>query len=407
MKMAFKLKSSQFAYVITAYVTLFCLGLLDNARGPFFADIMRDLQLNNWQGSLFYAVSSMLAYFTGVRVAHWAHRFGTINVLRMGQVSMGFGFAAIATAHSLPTLLIFCAAFGSGFGLINVAQNFLILESASGALRRRLFSGLHGMYAFASLIAPLICAELFRGGRDWRFGFIAFASTLIIAFGLSFIAKNHKLPKQISPEVSTDILTDISTRSELEPSMLKKYFWLLILISFYTLAEIALTTRLSLFLRIEKGFAPADAANWLAYFFVAMLFGRVVFLIFHFHWRTNQIILVSLVLSLILFSLGLKFHVGFLLLCGVTLGPIFGLCLDHIAELHPNAAHEAVSYMIAKSGLFIVTMHLLTGVLSDAIGIGKALALGPLYLLIASVALLKVNRAHRATARKPSLAVKN
>src|SRR6185437_9510904 len=132
------------------------------------------------------------AYFTGDRVARWSKRWGTVAVVRGGQILMAAGFAAIALAQNLWSLLAFCAAFGFGFGILNVAQNLLILEGSSGPWRRRFFSGLHGMYAFASLLAPLICAAIFRMHRDWRFGFVVFAALVSISVITSFFAPNEK-----------------------------------------------------------------------------------------------------------------------------------------------------------------------------------------------------------------------
>jgi MFS transporter, FHS family, glucose/mannose:H+ symporter len=376
----------------TAYATLFCLGLLDNARGPFFADIMRDLHLTNFQGSLFYATASFMAYFTGDRVAQWSKRWGTLVVVRSGQILMAVGFAAIALAQNLPTLLIFCAAFGFGFGILNVAQNLLVLEGALGPWRRRFFSGLHGMYAFASLLAPLICAAIFRSGRDWRFGFVIFAGLVSISIIVSLFAKNHRHVEVVAPVAH-------------DGSLWNKYFWLVILISFYSLSELALTTRLSLYLIRERGFTAENAANWLAYFFIGMLSGRVILLVKHIHWPTRHIVSVCLFLTSLSFALGLIVNPIFLVVCGVFIGPIFGLCLDYIAEIFKDSEREAVSYCIAKSCLFIVTMHMVTGLLSDVIGLQKALGFTPIYLLIALFALYKTSHSLAGVKNKSDVKV--
>lgn len=382
-------KLTNWPLLITAYATLFCLGLLDNARAPFFSDIMRDLHLNNFQGSLFYATASLMAYFTGDRVARWSARWGTLAVVRGGQILMAVGFATITLAHNLYTLLIFCALFGLGFGVLNVAQNLLILEGASGPWRRRFFSGLHGMYAFASLLAPLICAKIFREQKDWRFGFIVFACLVSISLITSFSAKNHK---HLEPE----------TKLLQQRSLWNKYVWLIVLISFYCTAEVALTTRLSLYLIRECGFTPENAANWLAFFYIGMFASRMLFLFKHFQWPTRQIISFCLLLTAITFGLGLAINPIFLVASGFTMGPTFGLLMNYLAEVFPNNEREAVSYCIAKSCLFIVTMHVVTGLLSDVIGLQKALAFGPLSLLIALFALHKT-AANKLTATQATV----
>jgi fucose permease len=383
-----KLKPTNWLYVFIAYLTLFCLGLLDNARGPFYADILHDLQLNNWQGSMFYATASFMAYVTGDRVAHWSRRFGTLNVLRLGQILMVIGFAAIPLAHQLMPLLMYCAIFGLGFGVLNVAQNLLILEASFGALQRRLFSGLHGMYAFSSLVAPLICAHFFRAGQSWRSAFLLFAALASVAFFVSLVARNHKLPKKIESEATQG---EVESSAE-ESRLFQKYFWAVMMVSFYVISEVALSTRFSLYLRSEKGYSAELAATYLAGFFVSMFVGRLVFFLFQFHWRTGSIIFTSLVLSMILFSMGLVVHPVFLILCGLSMAPVFGLSLAYLAEIYPHSAHQVVSYTIAKSCLLIVAAHIFTGLFSDLFGVGRALAMAPIYILVSLLSFQRLSR---------------
>ena len=78
--------------IISAYLTLFALGLLDNARGPYFPDIIRDLNLNDTQASLFFATVSTVAFFSGRVVPQLVNKLGLMNVIRIGVVLMGAGF---------------------------------------------------------------------------------------------------------------------------------------------------------------------------------------------------------------------------------------------------------------------------------------------------------------------------
>jgi hypothetical protein len=47
------------------------LGLIDNARGPFFPEILKDLELNGTYGSTFFATTSLLAFVGSLS----SHRF--------------------------------------------------------------------------------------------------------------------------------------------------------------------------------------------------------------------------------------------------------------------------------------------------------------------------------------------
>ena len=46
-------EKNNWSYIIIAYASLFVLGLLDNARGPYFPDILEDLELTDSQSGLF------------------------------------------------------------------------------------------------------------------------------------------------------------------------------------------------------------------------------------------------------------------------------------------------------------------------------------------------------------------
>src|SRR6185312_6119329 len=170
--------------VATAYMTMFCLGTLDNIRGPFFPDVTNNLHLTNFQAAFFYAVVSAMAGVAGSVVARSAQRFGDLVVLRAGQLLMAGGFAVLAFVHTFWQMIAACTVFGLGFGVLNVAQNLLVLDATPSTTsldsRRRLLSGLHATYAFSSVLAPLLAARIFHIGGSWREGFLlcaAFVST--------------------------------------------------------------------------------------------------------------------------------------------------------------------------------------------------------------------------------------
>lgn len=353
-------------------MTLFSLGLLDNVRGPYFADIISDLNLSNTQGSLFFAVVSGMAFVAAQVVPFMASRFSLLNVIRMALVTMGVGFYFIAYAHSLSVLLLFCVIFGLGFGVLNVAQNLLILEGSSLYLRRRLFSGLHGMYAFSSLIAPLIAAQLFQLQINWRVAFMGFASIVIVSLIVSFFARSEK-----------SILRPHAPVRNLQRVKFKSYSSIGGVLSLYVLAELVLSTRLSLYVRQTYMYSPAQAANLLALFFLFLLVGRFIFLFIPFKSSNLVIIERCLVCTFVAYILGLWVHPWLFALAGFTMAPIFGLSIDLVAEMFPEHSSQAVSNVIGLSCIYIVSMHIVMGLLSDWIGITQAMSIGLVFIFSA------------------------
>lgn len=364
------IRATNWVLIFIAYFTLFALGLLDNARGPYFLDITTDLALSGTRASLFFAVTSTVAFFSGRAVPDIIRRWGLLNTIRLGQILMGLGFASISLAQNLTTLMLTCALFGYGFGLINVAQNLLIFDATYGDMRRRLLSGLHGMYAFSSLVSPLVAAQLFEAKIGWRQAFVGFASVGFLSFASTFFAKAQSHSQR-----------DNMPKQERNPNR-RAYFIIGSMMSFYITAELVISTRLSLYLRTVFNYSPSAAANFLAVFFLMLLLGRLFFMLVPVKLTSLKIIEFSLIFTFFSFALGLWYHPFFLTICGLTMAPVFGVCIDFIAEHFHHYTADAVASSLALSCVYIVSMHFIMGLITDWLGIRLAMFVGLGSLLV-------------------------
>jgi len=369
------LKNINWPLIVSAYLTLFALGLLDNARGPFFPDITAALKISDTQASFFFVTVSLTAFFSGRVVPTLVNRFGLMNVIRAGLVLMGLGFVAVSRASDFISMIVTCFIFGYGFGLLNVAQNLMIIRGASDVgWRRRLLSGLHGMYAFSSILAPLGAAYFFNNQISWRWAFVFFAAFSLISLASTFFVKN---------------LRSVTGDEQHKRHPTPKVYWLVASqLSFYILAEILLTTRLSLYVRRTFDYQPEDAAMMLSVFFVLLLFGRLVFLFLPIRAATPFVIKWSLVLSFVFNVLGLALNPWLLVICGLTMAPVFALSLDYLAEIFPSYSADAIASCLAISCIYIVSMHFGMGLLTDKIGIQNAMWAGPVFTLVSFVLLV-------------------
>jgi FHS family glucose/mannose:H+ symporter-like MFS transporter len=376
--------------ILLAYLSLFSLGLLDNARSPYFADILTDLQLSNTEGSLFFATVSSMAFFTAWAVPRLVEKFSLIMVVRFALLSMGIGFALVSRAQSLLSLIFMSVIFGLGFGILNVAQNLLILEGASSHMRRRLFSGLHGMYAFSSWLAPLIAAQLFRLQVSWREAFLGYSSVVVLALLSSFWASS-KSGSDAQSKANSESLAPSSSKKKLK---LNSYGLIGSIISFYVVAELIIATRLPLYMRTVYEYTPEQAANLLAGFFLLLLIGRFLFLFIPFRSSNLKIIEISLWLTLFSFLMGLLVHPWLFVLAGLTMAPVFGLSIDTVAEMFPEFSTQAVSSVIGLTCVYIVSMHILIGMLTDWLGIAIAMYSG-VFCVVIAIGLLQLLRRPR------------
>lgn len=380
-------KAANWPLIAVAYITLFSLGLLDNSRAPFFPDITVDLRLSDTLASLFFAVASTVAYFSGRVVPDLTHRMGLMNVVRLGQILMAVGFASISFSQGLISLVLTCAVFGYGFGLLNVAQNLMIVDGAQGRIRRRLFSGLHAMYAFSSLIAPLVAAQLYRFNIRWQQAYLGLSVVALIGFVASFFAQAKDAQRSEPREV-------------LRAPHRGSYFVVGSMVSFYILAEIGLSSRLTLYLRRVFDYSPDAASVFLALFFVFLFFGRMIFLIVPFKASNLKIIEWSLISSFFAYALGLWAHPGFLILCGLTMSPVFALSMELITEKYPSYSTDAIATCLAISCVYIVTMHFVLGMATDLLGIRVAMTSVLAFLFVSWVLLKWMERADNLNVKK-------
>ncbi|MEK6556297.1 MAG: MFS transporter [Bdellovibrionota bacterium] len=355
-------------YIIFGYLSLFTLGLLDNARGPYFPDIASSLDLSDTKASFLFVTTSFVSFLMGRTVPSLMKKLSLLNLLRIGHFSMAAGILSMAWITNLTTLIVAAAVFGIGFGTVNVAQNVLIFDGATASTKRQLLSGLHSFYALASLFSPLIISLLASEGLDWRRGLIFFSAVPLLAFVYSFFCQEQEH-------------TSGRQRGDLPAQFRKDVLAFGLGLGFYVLAEVLLCTRMVLFLEREHGLAIQVSAIYLSLFFVFMFVGRLLFTLVKFKNLTNRdIIRVSLALSTVCFVLGLIISPLFLALSGLFMGPIFGVSIDYSSQIFSYAATQALSSVLALQALAIVCMHFFVGFITEHFGIKNAMLLGPLFM---------------------------
>lgn len=371
--------------IAVGYMSLLVLGFLDSVRGPFYPDIIIDLKLSDTLGSLFFVLVSVMTIFSGQVTPEFVRRFGLQNAVRAGHSFLIAGALGISVAPNFPLLAVACVTFGIGFGFINVGQNLLIIEGAKPHRQRQLLSGLHSIYAIASLLAPVCVSFLKLAGADWRRGFLLFTLLPIGGFLFTFLSKSEKPAANPTEPVfkSADERSFVKGLSEW-----KGFFVYATQISLYIAAELALSTRLVLLMRRQYGMSDVTAPQYLTGFFALLLMGRLIFTFFSFSKFSNhRIISACLASSALFFTFGLISSPYWLLLCGLSMAPVFGLSMDYLTEVFPKKSEAAIASTLAISGIYIITMHFVIGVLTEHFGIGKALFLAPAFLAISFVML--------------------
>ena len=359
--------------LILSYLSLLLLGLTDNMRGPLFPEILKEFSLSDTMGSLYFSLSSLFGFLGGLASPWWSRRWGTVAALRLAIILCGLSQLGFSFAPSFFWLIISVLFFGFSLGLMGVIQNTLVVTLSPFHLRNRLISGLHSMYALASLLAPLVVSQLSRVFAEhniWRFSFkwgAGLAGLVLLASWGSFPVEERKPAR--------------SERPDPRQGVLRQYYFAVIMAS-YVLAEILMSSRLALYMRREYQTDLTTSSYYMAGFFVALLSGRVFFALWAPRIALKKQLMLSLALSTLSQIAGLWIHPFWFVISGLFMAPFYPLMMVEIGLVFHEVLHQAVANAVAFSSLFVVGMHVAVGSLADQFGIKVAFALGPLFCMI-------------------------
>lgn len=380
--------------VLFAYASLFALGFLDNARGPFFPLVLQDLHLTDTSGSWLFSVTSLLSFMASYSCRWLIPLAGSMRVLRGSLFFMGLGFVGLGLGGNYISVLVASGVLGIGQGIGSVAQHVLIQESSPESHWRRLFSGLHSNYGMASFLAPLIFSYAIGLKYPWTTIVLLFSGIpfVILIFSLFHFSRGRGLqnsPIRSSPDKGikgTEQESSSEGKGESKSSVgfqRSLCLWMAMILATYLVGELSLTTRMVLYLKRVTQWSDASSANALTCFFLLMFLSRLVFFVGPGPLKSSSrhVLLYCLIFSTLFYGLGLSYHPVFLILCGLSLGPFFPVFIETIAQVFGKQASRAFSVAISFGTLMTVIMHYGLGRLSDEMGIQVALWLGPVALL--------------------------
>lgn len=358
--------------VVVAWMSLFALGLVDNARGPVFPDVLREFDLSDTAGSLFFLTASLASVIHNAAFYRFLSVTDPKRLVGIYTLVMAAGALLISHATEYRWTLLACAILGVGFGGLGVGQNAAVQE-APPEHRQRALGLLHTMYGVSSFAAPLFISQLAPFG--WRLA-LALLSLPSVFVGLLIVfesawgkikARRSKRSKRVVLEEFTLAPADIPP---LAP-------WLgAVLVALLVVAEISVSSRLTLLARREWGFSAESAGQWLAIYFVAMTASRISIGIFKFPISSRTLLYVSLFLGIPFLLLGFmplgfpkEIRMMFLAGFGFPIAMGYPLAMTRLAEIF-GAQKQAVTSkcLLLQSGAAML-MHFSLGWGADSRGL--------------------------------------
>ncbi len=307
-------------------------------------------------------------------------QFSRLQVLRISILALLGAQVLLASAVYFPIFLAASAIFGCSLGVMGVIQNMLVVQELEpGPQKNKILSGLHSMYAGASILSPLIVnaiAWLLPSENLWRtcFYLTAFLSAAVLAS--SFIGPEI-------PDVAVKVPIDFQASAQR-----KQQIYFAFTLAFYVVCEILVSSRMALYMRREFAATLAESSWYTAGFFVCLFAGRLLFTFWSPRLDLKKQLYTSLFLSFSLLSLGISFHPLALVLSGLTMAPFYPLMMSLVGHLFPHSIGKALSWCVGISSALIVIMHFAVGFLTDALDIRYGFVVGPLCCLLSGVLLI-------------------
>ena len=362
--------------VSVACLSLFALGWMDNARGPFFLILLEKTRISSSEGSLFFALASFVAIISSALVGRFIGLFGLKALLILGGALMTLSPFGLIFFPTLFGALVTAFLFGASLGLVAVGQNILVGQIENEDFKRRFFSLLHCFYALAAMTAPLSVLVL-KNYVLWNYILIAvsFLSIpfMILVFFLKFEKENRKninMNFELTPPKWTDKTS---------------FLWVLFM-SFYVSSELILSTRMVVLVKsFNKSFDVAS--HHLFYFFFFMLGSRLLFFLFQFKSSAFKVLSFCILGGLLSSILGYLVNPLFFAIVGGFIGPVFPTVMEELSRTWSKRFDTMISRVISLSSFFVVLTHMSVGRLTDLYGIQQSLIVVPVLLSLSFVTL--------------------
>ena len=382
--------------VLFAWMSLFSLGLIDNARGPVFPDLLKEFELSDTRGSFFFLVSSLASVAHNYSFRNFLAHTSPSRLVGIYTMIMAAGGLLISVAQSYPVMLAACALLGVGFGGLGVGQNAAVQE-APRKYRSRSMGLLHGMYGISSFAAPLLIAGLSVIG--WRF---ALAVVCLPAVAVGFIVMGQSLAHRWREKLRAGRpvplmmpFDGMSLSQDPEPHEPEHHESLklseaqakrasrtaAIVVGLLVVAEISVSSRLNLLARREWGVSNESANGWLAAYFAAMTMARFSLGLFPLPVATKSLLkwaaLATVPLLLLAFlPLGLnpELRLMALIAFGFPIALGYPSVMTRIAEIFGAHAQAVTSRCVLYQAGGAMMMHFALGWGADLVGLSVALA---------------------------------
>lgn len=363
---------TQGLWLCFAFLSMFVLGFVDNIRGPLFFNILQDFKLTDLQGAWFYSASSLMGFFASLLSAYFLRRFHLLQLLVFSCVVMSVAVLGIGFFEKFYFFLMAAGCLGISMGFMGVAQNSSISFLTSKESQSKAYAALHSMYGLSSVLAPVAVGVGLAAGWHWRNFFTVSAVAIFIFFVITLISPY--------PQWAKDHRTTPAPEKNTIRGLGKVSIYMSLSLAFYVIVEILIGSRISLYTIREFGLSAEQASLYVTGFYIGLLSGRVLGIIFKFPGPYRYQLYASMTLSLLTMTAGLYHNPWWFSVTGLAMSSFFPTFVVYLSDIYQKRIGVMMSLAIAFQSFSIVMMHQIVGFISDISGIKVAFHVGLIFI---------------------------
>ncbi len=348
--------------VVFTFLIMMLIGFVGNLRGVLLPAIKQNLSIS-------YTSFGLLIFITGIgyMIAVMAggiisDKLGHRKVFIFAFMLVTMGIAGIAYTGSFPVLVVTMTLLYMGLGSFDVAVNTLAprLFVANTAVMMNI---MHLFFGVGSSASPKIASWLMAGEVSWNLIYTFSLIMIAAAFVLFLFCPLNLGSASVRP----------AEKASLTSLLANKKVWLLIgVLGFCEATEVGFTSWFINFLQVERGLDAGSSAQYMFYFFLAYVIGRV--LGGHIAERVGYIRTVAASVSIvaILFACGLFLGAGWEILfslMGPFISVMFPTMIALIAKEFRQGAGSVMGIILTSAGLICMFTNSLIGKLNDSMGV--------------------------------------
>lgn len=363
--------------ILCAYLLLLIVSISDNARGPSYPEILTLFDLSNSRGALIFALSSLAGLLANLSTRWWFPQLGIINgiIVSLIILTAGLFLFGFSSFMGLLFLDISCFLIGFGMGMSNVLMTIMVVQASPINSRRQFLSGLHAVYGFGSLTAPLLIGLFVSMGSNWAIFYMSFALLPLLFLPVIYFGQNKYLTKlkKVKGEPKKKLTPPTTFLNRLSYGLL---------LGIYVAAEIIISSRLVLYLYSANDISIDVARICLSIFFLFLMLGRLFVALVPLAIRNSSLMIISCVAGIFIYFLGLLISPYFFVLLGLSMSFFFPVGMSWLSQKFPDGVEWMTASVLTTVGVVLIFMHLMFGVIADFIGIHFAMATVPFMLAI-------------------------